>query len=234
MARKLFNRWVGLLFVSMGISLIIIDGTIVNTIFPNIIKALDLTSTQVQWVQESYVLVFASLLLIWGSLADRYGRRNMLLLGVLIFVGASVWAGYSQDANAMIFARVVQGIGGSMVLPTTLSLVNANFQGRERGIAFAIWGSTIGGMVAIGPVIGGWLASAYTDGWRLAFNVNFPIGVIIIIGVLLSVAESKGENKHDGIDVVGALISVVLFGSLVFGLIEGRTYGWWTLSLIHI
>ena len=230
MARKLFNRWVGLVFISMGISLVIIDGTIVNTIFPTVIKALNLTSTEVQWVQESYVLVFASLLLIWGSLADRYGRRNMMLLGVLIFVGASVWAGYSQDANAMIFARIVQGIGGSMVLPTTLSLVNANFQGRERGIAFAIWGSTIGGMVAIGPVIGGWLASAYTDGWRLAFNVNFPIGVIIIIGVLLSVAESKGENKHDGIDVVGALISVVLFGSLVFGLIEGRTYGWWTVN----
>jgi len=230
MARKLFNRWVGLVFISMGISLVIIDGTIVNTIFPTVIKALHLTSTEVQWVQESYVLVFASLLLIWGSLADRYGRRNMMLLGVLIFVAASVWAGYSQDANAMILARIVQGIGGSMVLPTTLSLVNANFQGRERGIAFAIWGSTIGGMVAIGPVIGGWLASAYTDGWRLAFNVNFPIGVIIVIGVLLSVAESKGDNKHDGIDIVGALISVIMFGTLVFGLIEGRTYGWWTVN----
>jgi EmrB/QacA subfamily drug resistance transporter len=230
MARKLFNRWVGLVFISMGISLVIIDGTIVNTIFPTVIKALKLTSTEVQWVQESYVLVFASLLLIWGSLADRYGRRLMMIIGVIIFVGASVWAGYSQDAAAMILARIVQGIGGSMVLPTTLSLVNANFQGRERGIAFAVWGSTIGGMVAIGPVIGGWLATAYTDGWRLAFNVNFPIGILIVLGVLLSVNESKGEDKHDGIDVVGALISVVLFGSLVFGLIEGRTYGWWNVN----
>ena len=230
MARKLFNRWVGLVFISMGISLVIIDGTIVNTIFPTVIEALKLTSTEVQWVQESYVLVFASLLLIWGSLADRYGRRLMMLIGVVIFVGASVWAGYSQDASAMILARIVQGIGGSMVLPTTLSLVNANFQGRERGIAFAVWGSTIGGMVAIGPVIGGWLATAYTDGWRLAFNVNFPIGILIVLGVLLSVNESKGENKHDGIDIVGALISVVLFGTLVFGLIEGRTYGWWTVN----
>jgi predicted MFS family arabinose efflux permease len=108
--------------------------------------------------------------------------------------------------------------------------VNANFQGRERGIAFAVWGSTIGGMVAIGPVIGGWLATAFTDGWRLAFNVNAPIGLIIVVGVLLSVHESKGDNKHDGVDIVGAIISFIMFGSLVFGLIEGRTYGWWNVN----
>jgi EmrB/QacA subfamily drug resistance transporter len=174
--------------------------------------------------------VFASLLLIWGSLADRYGRRLIMLTGVLIFIAASVWAGLTQDANAMILARIVQGIGGSMVLPTTLSLVNANFQGRERGIAFAVWGSTIGGMVAIGPVLGGWLATAFTDGWRLAFNINLPIGLVIVAGVLLSVSESKGVNKHDGIDILGAIISVIMFGSLVFGLIEGRTYGWWNVN----
>jgi EmrB/QacA subfamily drug resistance transporter len=230
MAKPLLNRWIGLVFVSMAISLVIIDGTIVNTIFPDIIKALKLTSTEVQWVQESYVLVFASLLLIWGSLADRYGRRAIMVTGVLIFIAASVWAGVSQDANAMILARIVQGIGGSMVLPTTLSLVNANFQGRERGIAFAVWGSTIGGMVAIGPVLGGWLATAFTNGWRLAFNVNLPIGLLIVVGVFLSVSESKGDNKHDGIDILGALISVVMFGTLVFGLIEGRTYGWWNVN----
>jgi len=229
-AKLLFNRWVGLVFISMGISLVIIDGTIVNTIFPTVIKALNLTSTQVQWVQESYVLVFASLLLIWGSLADRYGRRLMMIIGVLLFIAASVWAGTSTSADSMILARVVQGIGGSMVLPTTLSLVNANFAGRERGIAFAVWGSTIGGMVALGPVIGGWLASTYNNGWRLAFNVNLPIGILIVIGVLLSVPESKVASKHEGLDVVGALISVVMFLTLVFGLIEGRTYGWLTVN----
>ena len=230
MAQVLKNRWIGLIFISMGISLVIIDGTIVNTIFPDIIKALKLTSTQVQWVQESYVLVFASLLLVWGSIADRIGRRLLLIIGILIFVGASMWAGLSQDANAMILARIVQGIGGSMVLPTTLSLVNANFQGRERGIAFAIWGSTIGGMVALGPVLGGWLASTFEDGWRLAFNVNLPIGAIILLGLILFVVESKVKDLHNGIDVVGALISVVMFVTLVFGLIEGRTYGWWLVN----
>ncbi|MFM6977416.1 MAG: MFS transporter, partial [Micrococcales bacterium] len=157
------NRWVGLIFISMAISLVIIDGTIVNTIFPKIIESLKLTSTDIQWVQESYVLVFASLLLVWGSLADRFGRRLMLVLGILIFIAASIWAGASTDAQSMILARVIQGIGGAMVLPTTLSLVNTNFQGKERGIAFAIWCSTIGGMVAVGPVLGGWLA---TIDWR--------------------------------------------------------------------
>ena len=221
-------RWLGLIFISMGISLVIIDGTIVNTIFPKVIEALKLDSTQIQWVQESYVLVFTSLLLVWGSIADRFGRKMLLIVGIVIFTAASVWAGYSTDFNQMVLARVIQGIGGSMVLPTTLSLVNANFQGKERGIAFAIWGSTIGGMVALGPVLGGWLATDFgADGWRLAFNINLPIGAIIIAGLLLFVAESKVAQVAKGVDVVGALLSVVMFLTLVFGLIEGRQYGWW-------
>ena len=122
----------------MSISLVIIDGTIVNTIFPEIIKDLSLTSTEVQWVQESYVLVFASLLLVWGSVADRIGRKRLLSLGIAIFIFSSVWAGSADTSSALILARIVQGIGGAMVLPTTLSLVNANFQGKERGIAFAV------------------------------------------------------------------------------------------------
>jgi EmrB/QacA subfamily drug resistance transporter len=232
---KTRNRWIGLVFISMAISLVIIDGTIVNTIFPNVIRALSLTSTQVQWVQESYVLVFASLLLVWGSLADRIGRRLLLVIGLAIFVGASVWAGFSTDATTMILARVTQGFGGAMVLPTTLSLVNANFQGKERGIAFAVWGSTIGGMVAIGPVLGGWLATNFgTDGWRLAFNVNLPLGLLVIAGLLFWVSESKQEQREGGIDIVGALISIIMFSTLVFGLIEGRVYGWWNASTKNV
>lgn len=228
---KTRNRWIGLVFISMAISLVIIDGTIVNTIFPSVIKDLKLTSTQVQWVQESYVLVFASLLLVWGSIADRVGRRLLLIIGIVIFTAASVWAGFSTDAASMILARIVQGIGGAMVLPTTLSLVNANFQGKERGIAFAIWGSTIGGMVAVGPVLGGWLATDFN--WRLAFNINAPLGLIIIAGLLIFVGESKQGQRAGGIDFVGAGISVIMFSTLVFGLIEGRTYGWWLVNENH-
>ena len=219
------TRWIGLLFISLSISLVIIDGTIVNTIFPAIINELSLTSTEVQWVQESYVLVFASTLLIWGSLADRIGRRRLLLIGIVIFVLASVWAGSADSASSLILSRVVQGVGGAMVLPTTLSLVNATFQGRERGIAFAVWGSTIGGMLAVGPVLGGWLATDFT--WRWAFLINVPLGVIIMIGLIATVLESRAPGEKKALDWVGAVLSVLLFGPLVFGLIEGRVYGWW-------
>jgi len=222
------NRWIGLVFISMAISLVIIDGTIVNTIFPAVIADLQLSSTEVQWVQESYVLVFASLLLVWGTVGDRIGRRKLLIIGILIFTAASIWAGFSTDASSMILARIAQGVGGAMVLPTTLSLVNATFQGKERGIAFAVWGSTIGGMVAVGPVLGGWLATDFD--WRWAFNINAPLGLIIIAGLLFFATESKQEQREGRIDWVGAGISVVMFSTLVFGLIEGLAYGWWTVN----
>ena len=225
---KVRNRWVGLVFISMAISLVIIDGTIVNTIFPSIINDLGLTSTEVQWVQESYVLVFASLLLVWGSLADRFGRKRLLSIGIIIFILASVWAGVAETSNVLILARVIQGIGGAMVLPTTLSLLNATFQGKERGIAFAVWGATIGGMVAVGPVLGGWLATDFS--WRWAFGVNLPLGIIILMGLAYFVSESKAPQRAGGIDFIGAAISVVMFSTLVFGLIEGRIYGWWEIN----
>jgi MFS family permease len=212
----------------MAISIVIIDGTIVNTIFPALIRELGLTATEVQWVQESYVLVFAALLLVWGSLADRIGRKRLLLIGIVIFIIASVWAGLTDSAAELIAARVIQGVGGAMVLPTTLSLVNANFQGRERGIAFAVWGATIGGMVAVGPVLGGWLATDFS--WRWAFMINLPLGILILIGLLVFVPESKSPQRAGGIDIVGAVLSVIMFSTLVFGLIEGRIYGWWLVN----
>ena len=219
------RRWWGLVAISVAVALIIVDSTIVNVAVPYIVADLHLTSSQVQWVQESYTLVFAATLLVWGALADRIGRRRMLLIGVVVFVLASVLAAVAGSGGALIGARIVQGFGGAMILPTTLSLINAGFQGRERGIAFAVWGSTIGGMVALGPLLGGWLTTSYS--WRWAFGINLPIGLFIVVGVLLFVAESRSDH-HDGIDVVGALLSAVTFATLAFGLIEGRTYGWWT------
>lgn len=228
MPQKTRSRWIGLVFISMAISIVIIDSTIVNTIFPAMIVDLSLSSAEVQWVQESYILVFAALLLVFGSIADRIGRKRLLIAGIVIFTLASVWAGISGSPAELILARVVQGIGGAMVLPTTLSLVNANFQGKERGIAFAVWGSTIGGMVAVGPVLGGWLATDFD--WRWAFGINLPIGIIIIAGLLYFVPESKSSQRAGGIDIVGAAISVVMFSTLIFGLIEGRIYGWWEIN----
>gem|GEM_PF-5601820 len=195
-----------------------------NVAIPSIVDELAITSTQVQWVQESYTLVFAALLLVFGTLADRFGRRRMLLLGVALFAASSVVAALAPSGDALILARVVQGLGGAMILPATLSLLNATFTGRERGIAFAVWGSTIGGMAAVGPLLGGWLTTDFS--WRWAFGINLPLGILIVIGTLLVVRESRADVRAR-VDVVGAALSVVLFTSLVFALIEGRSYGWW-------
>ncbi|MCY7287697.1 MAG: MFS transporter, partial [Cryobacterium sp.] len=219
------RRWAGLVFISVAVALIIVDSTIINVAIPSIVDDLAITSTQVQWVQESYTLVFAALLLVFGTLADRFGRRRILILGVIVFATASVFAALSQTGELLILARLIQGVGGAMVLPTTLSIINATFRGRDRGIAFAIWGSTIGGMVAVGPLLGGWLTTYFS--WRWAFGINVPLGVVIIIGVLVFVLESKDAGEPRRIDVVGAVLSVITSASLVFGLIEGRTYGWW-------
>jgi EmrB/QacA subfamily drug resistance transporter len=218
------HRWIGLVFISIAVALIIVDSTIVNVAIPSVVDELGITSTQVQWVQESYTLVFAALLLVFGTLADRFGRRRILLAGVTIFALSSVIAALAPTGDLLIASRVVQGVGGAMILPSTLSLINATFRGRERGIAFAVWGSTIGGMAAVGPLLGGWLTTYFS--WRWAFGINLPLGIIIVIGALLFVRASRADEPQR-VDLVGAALSVVLFTALVFGLIEGRTYGWW-------
>lgn len=218
-------RWWGLAAISLGVALIIMDSTIVSVIIPPIIKDLDLSTTQVQWVQEIYTLVFAALLMVWGRVADKVGRKRILITGVIIFVMASLACAAADSGTFLVAARAVQGIGGSMIMPTTLSLLNATFHGKERTIAFAVWGSTIGGMAAIGPVVGGWLATVAS--WHWAFLINLPFGLLIILGVSLFIAESKEASTQRLTDWFGGLLSIAGFGSLVFALIEGRTYGWW-------
>ena len=219
------KRWIGLLFISLGVSMIIVDATIVNVAIPNIFVDLKISTTQAQWIQEIYTLVFASLLLVFGRWADRFGRRKMFVIGILIFALSSVVAANVGSGDALIMARLVQGIGGAMMLPTSLSLLNSTFFGKERGIAFAIWGSTIGASAALGPLLGGYLTTSQS--WRWAFGINIPIGAIVLIGLLIFVKESRGESES-GADYFGALLSVLGIGSIVFGLIEGRNYGWWS------
>lgn len=218
-------RWYGLAAISLAVALIIMDSTIVAVIIPPIIADLGISTTEVQWVQEIYTLVFAALLMVWGRVADRVGRRKILLIGLSIFAAASVLCAVAPSGAALIAARALQGVGGSMMMPTTLSLLNSTFKGRERMIAFAVWGSTIGGMAAIGPVVGGWLATAAS--WHWAFIINVPIGILIFIGVLAFVGESKELSTQKLTDWFGGLLSILGFGTLVFGLIEGRVYGWW-------
>ena len=218
------RRWYALVTVSVAVSLIIVDSTIVNVAIPSIVADLEIDSTQVQWVQESYTLVFASLLLVFGVLADRIGRRRLMLVGVALFAASSVLAALAPNGAVLIGARLLQGVGGAMILPTTLSIINATFRGKERGIAFAVWGSTIGGMAALGPLLGGWLTTDYS--WRWAFGINPPIALVILVVGMIVIDESFAEHKRRT-DLVAAALSVATFGGIVFGLIEGRSLGWW-------
>lgn len=220
------RRWFGLVVISFGVSLIIVDSTIVNVAVPSIIDDLGITSTDAQWVQEVYTLVFAALLLVFGRLADQWGRRRLFALGALVFGLSSILAATADTAGWLIGARALQGIGGAMMLPTSLSLLNATFRGSERGAAFGIWGATIGGAAALGPLLGGWLTTSFS--WRWAFGINIPLTLLVILGLYLFVAESKEPSTGRGADVAGALLSAVGFGAVVFALIEGRTYGWLT------
>jgi len=218
-------RWWGLAAISLAVALIIMDATIVSVATPAIIESLDMSTTQVQWVQEVYTLVFAALLMVWGTMSDRIGRRRLLVIGLIVFVGASILCAFAPTGMFLIVARAIQGIGGSMILPTTLALLNATFRGKERGIAFAVWGATIGGMAAVGPVLGGWLTSAFS--WHWAFWINLPFGLLAIVVVLICVAESRQQDARRFTDWIGAAASVLGFGLLVFALIEGRAFGWW-------
>jgi EmrB/QacA subfamily drug resistance transporter len=219
------RRWWALATVALGVSIIIMDATVVNVALPVIIEDLGLTSTQAEWMNAIYSLVFAALLLTVGKVGDLHGRRRVFLVGIVLFTLASLAAGLAANGQALIGARFVQGVGAAMILPATLSTVNALFTGKQRAIAFAVWGSTIGGMAALGPLVGGWLTTYYT--WRWAFWINIPIGLLVLAGILWSVPETRDEKARPGLDLVGVTLSALGLGAIVFALIEGQNYGWW-------
>lgn len=204
--------------------MIVIDGSVVSVMLPTMVDDIDLTQTDAQWVNSVYSLIFASLLITIGLFADKYGRRLLFVLGLLIFVVGSVLSGFSNDATFLISARCVQALGAAMMLPSSIAVINVLFTGRNRAIAFGMWGAVFGGAAAFGPLIGGWLAQDYS--WRWAFFINIPIAVVSAIMVMLTVPETKVPNVK-GFDPVGVLLSAVGLALVVFGLIEGQQFGWW-------
>jgi EmrB/QacA subfamily drug resistance transporter len=214
------------MFLALGVAMIILDATVVNVAIPTMVKDLGLTTSDAEWVSAAYSLTFASLLILSGRIADRVGRRLMFVVGVVVFVGASVLVAASESSNALIAARALQGIGGAMILPSSLSVINAVFVGKDRAVAFAVWGGTIGGMAALGPLVGGWLTT-YAS-WHWAFLINVPIGIIVLVGVLMLVPETKELSGPKGLDVPGTILITTGLLGVVFALIEGQRYGWFT------
>ncbi|WP_051461332.1 DHA2 family efflux MFS transporter permease subunit [Tomitella biformata] len=219
------SKWWGLVVVALGLAMIVMDGTIVAVSLPTIINDLHLDITDAQWVNSLYSIVFAALLLTTGNLGDRLGRRNIFIIGILIFLAGSLWAARSNSAEMLISARALQGIGGACILPSTLSTVNAVFRGKDRAAAFGVWGAVMSGAAALGPLLGGWLTSSFS--WQWIFYVNIPVGLLLIVAALIAMPETRSGDKSPGFDIDGLLLSAVGFGALVFAIIEGASIGWW-------
>ncbi|KXC06663.1 MFS transporter [Microbacterium hominis] len=220
------REWMGLAVLAAGLGMIVLDGTIVGVALPDIIRDLHLDLTDAQWVSSLYAVLLAALLLSTGKLADRFGRKLLFLVGIVVFVSGSVWAAASATGGALIGARAVQAVGAAFIMPATLSTVNAVFRGRYRAAAFGVWGAVISGAAAIGPLVGGALTQ-YAS-WQWVFLVNLPLGALILALAVWAVPETRGSGFRRGADVDGALLSAIGFGALVFAVIEGPDLGWWT------
>jgi EmrB/QacA subfamily drug resistance transporter len=204
----------------LGSSMAFIDGTVVNVALPALQSALGATIGDVQWVVESYALFLAALLLIGGSLGDRYGRRRIFAAGVVVFSLASAWCGLAPNIGQLIIARGVQGIGGALLVPGSLALISANFSEKERGRAIGTWSGFTSITAAIGPVLGGWFTQH--GSWRWVFFINVPIGLAVVLLTMWKVPESSAGNQSKKFDWPGGILAALSFGGIVYSLIESQ------------
>src|SRR5579864_5560277 len=182
----------------LGSSMVFIDGTVVNVALPALQSALRATLADVQWVVESYALFLAALLLIGGSLGDRYGRRKIFTAGVVLFSVASVWCGLAPNIRDLIVARALQGVGGALLVPGSLALISVNFSEEKRGLAIGTWSGFTSITAAVGPVLGGWFVEHRS--WRWVFFINLPLGLIVLLLALWKVPESRAVGLGHQLD----------------------------------
>jgi EmrB/QacA subfamily drug resistance transporter len=217
------RRWLVLGVMCLTLLLIVMDNTIVNVAIPTLQRDLDASTSQLQWVVDSYILVFAGLLLAMGALGDRFGRRGALAIGLAIMGVASIASSLANSADQLIATRAVMGVGGALIMPATLSIIINVFRDRrERAQAIAIWTATAGMAVAIGPVTGGWLLEHFW--WGSVFLVNVPVVIIALVLGQLFVPTSRDPSAPP-LDVVGSLLSIAGLTALVWAIIEGP-HGW--------
>ena len=218
------RRRVVLGVMCLSLLLIVMDNTIVNVALPTLQSDLDASTTQLQWIVDAYILVFAGLLLTMGSLGDRFGRRGALAIGLAVMGTASILSSFANSADQLIATRALMGVGGALIMPATLSIITNVFTDRrERAQAIAIWSATAGAAVAIGPVTGGWLLEHFW--WGSVFLVNVPVVVVALVLGQLFVPTSR-DPAAPPIDVPGAVLSIAGLVVLVWAIIEGP--GGWT------
>jgi EmrB/QacA subfamily drug resistance transporter len=212
-----------LLAAILGSSMAFLDASVVNLALPSLQEDLHVTTADVQWVMESYLLFLASFLLVGGMLGDHYGRRRIFVIGLVIFMLASICCGLAPNLALLLLARAVQGVGGALLMPGSLAIISGAFSDQQRERAIGIWSAGIAIASIVGPVFGGWLVQHAS--WRWVFFLNAPLAVIALALALWKVPESRDEACHAPRDMWGTLLTVIGLGALVFGLIESDALG---------
>ena len=223
MAQARTNPWLVLVVLTSGFFMILLDTTIVNVAIPAMSAGLNTTLDQILWVLNAYILVYAVLLITAGRLGDLYGQRNLFAIGLLIFTVASALCGLSQNAGELIAARVLQGIGGAILTPQTLSIITTLFPPERRGAAFGVWGGVAGLATIAGPTVGGAIVTYIS--WQWIFFVNVPIGIAALIATFAIIPDVRPGRRH-GWDIMGVVLATAGLFAVVFGLIEGQRFSW--------
>ena len=226
------TKWIALVVLSLALAIIVIDTTLLNVSISTIIKDLHTDIQSIQWVISGYSLTLAALTITGGRFGDLFGRKKMFVLGAIIFAIGSFITSISHTIPTMIMGEaIIEGIGAALMMPATSSLLVATFKGRERAIAFGVWGAIAAASAALGPVLGGYLATNYS--WRWGFRINVVVAALLVIGSFI-IKESRDTEEKQMIDWMGILLSSLGLLSFVFGIIEASTYGWWKAKAIFV
>jgi len=217
-------RWLALVFLALSLAIVIIDNNVLTVAIPYILRDLHTTFDGIQWVISGYALIIASILITVGRIGDLFGRKKLFLCGTALFAVGSFIASVAPNVLMLFIGEaLIEAVGAAMMLTSSLSLIVTEFQGKERAIAFGIWGSVAGASASIGPLLGGFLTTYYS--WRWSLRINVFIAIIAILGSVF-IKEAKGLQSKK-FDWVGTVVSGIGLFLLVFGFIEGRNFGWW-------
>lgn len=219
---KSVGRWV-LLATILGSGMAFIDSTAMNVVIPVLQSELNATIPQVQWIMEAYALFMSSLMLLGGALGDKFGRKRIFVLGIVLFTGASIWCGLSPNTSQLIIARAFQGAGGALLVPGSLAIVNISFSDERRGRAIGTWSAFTAITTALGPILGGWLAQNLS--WRFVFFINVPLAIVVLATLYWRIPESKKGGGEEKLDIWGSLFATLGLGCIVFGLIDSGNIG---------
>jgi EmrB/QacA subfamily drug resistance transporter len=223
------RKWWTLVLISIATFMLLLDITVVNVALPDIQRDLDASLSSLQWVVDAYSLTLAAFLLTAGSLGDRLGRRRVFSLGFGVFTFASFLCGIAGDPTLLNLARGLQGVGGAAMFATSLALIGQEFHGKDRATAFGVWGATVGGAVAIGPLVGGLITEHL--GWEWIFFVNVPIGALAIALTEIRLVNVTAQDPQR-IDLPGLVTFSLGLFLLIFGLIRGNPEGWGSAPIV--